>query len=159
MIFGKVWNHSLRWLIPLLLLSSSLTPPLRGTPWAQFSNRVPINMKYWNNNRPNKIVIWNTRLKLCALGCVLMRQKERVNYVLKTQRHNNRFSIFSRVKTSNVDLKLGSITHIHHCLVIGNAGVSFSLCLRCSNKKIAKQFFVREEITFLEYNFIISTID
>ena len=68
--FEKVWNHSLRWLISLLLLSSSPTPSHGWAPWVQLSNRVPLNMKFWNNNRPFKIVIWNTRLKIYALACV-----------------------------------------------------------------------------------------
>ena len=122
--------------MPLLLLSSSSTPP----PWVQFSNRVPLNTKFWNNNRPFKIVIWNTRLIFHALACV--DKTERVNYVLKTQRHHDRFSIFSRVKTSNCDLKLGSITRIHHCLVIGNAAMSKKDCQTklCNGKIILKLY-------------------
>ena len=126
--------------MPLLLLSSSTTPP----PWVQFSNRVPLNTKFWNNNRPFKIVIWNTRLIFHALAYV--DETERVNYVLKTQRHHDRFSIFSRVKTSNCDLKLGSITRIHHCLVIGNTRISFVLCLRRWVKKIVRQSFAMEKL-------------
>ena len=116
----------------------SLTPQWR---WVQFSNRVPLNMKFSNNNRPEIIVILNTRLLFHAYRC---RYRVRLSQISTTATvFNFLLQYFFGVGTSNFDFKHGFITHIHHCLVIENAIIHRSLIATTRENKEGQYFRLR----------------